>query len=61
MAPTWLTTLSWCAIVAGLTSARWIVADIFAAQHRQRMWIMELVWPITALYAGPLAVLAYRR
>jgi hypothetical protein len=23
------------------------------------MWIMEIVWPVTALYFGPLAVLAY--
>jgi hypothetical protein len=25
------------------------------------MWIMEIVWPATALYAGPLALWAYRR
>lgn len=35
-----------------------IVADFFRG-HRQRMWIMHLVWPITALYLGPLAVLLY--
>ncbi len=27
--------------------------------HRQHLWIMNLVWPITALYAGPLALWAY--
>jgi hypothetical protein len=24
--------------------------------HPQQMWIMNLVWPITGLYAGPLAL-----
>ena len=36
---------------------RVIAVDLF--QHPQHMWIMNLVWPITALYAGPLAVWAY--
>lgn len=25
------------------------------------MWIMNIVWPVTALYAGPLALIAYYR
>lgn len=61
MPAAWLTTLSWWAIVAGVTSAAWIVVDTFLAGNRQRMWIMEVVWPITALYMGPVAVLAYRK
>lgn len=40
--------------------AVWIALDI-AAGHRQQMWIMDVVWPITALYAGPLALIAYYR
>jgi len=37
-----------------------IVVDV-ATGRRQRMWIMNLVWPLTALYAGPLALWAYWR
>jgi hypothetical protein len=37
-----------------------IVFDILAG-HRQHMWIMNIVWPITALYAGPLALWLYFR
>ncbi len=47
-------------VLAGICTL-WIALDIFAAGHRQKMWIMDVVWPITALYAGPLAVLAYYR
>jgi hypothetical protein len=35
-----------------------IIIDLWAG-HRQHMWIMNLVWPITALYAGPVALWAY--
>lgn len=27
--------------------------------YRQHMWIMNIVWPVTALYAGPLALWSY--
>ncbi|MGH8164548.1 MAG: DUF4396 domain-containing protein [Rhodanobacteraceae bacterium] len=46
-----------CLIVGGL-SALIIVIDLLAG-HRQQMWIMDLVWPISGLYAGPLALWAY--
>jgi hypothetical protein len=35
-----------------------IVIDLFAG-HAQHMWIMDVVWPITALYFGPVALWAY--
>jgi hypothetical protein len=38
-----------------------VAFDVFARGHRQKMWIMEAVWPVTALYFGPLAWWAYRR
>lgn len=44
--------------MAGAISFLVIAVDLLAG-HRQRMWIMDLVWPITALYAGPLALWAY--
>lgn len=41
-----------------ILSAVVIALDI-ALGHRQKMWIMNLVWPITALYSGPLGLLFY--
>ena len=35
-----------------------IALDIVAG-NRQKMWIMNLVWPITALYSGPLGLWSY--
>ncbi len=37
-----------------------IVFDILRG-HRQHMKVMEWVWPLTALFGGPLALLAYYR
>src|SRR5215469_15058757 len=54
----WLTFISWAYLAFCIGSGLFIVADFFR-DHRQRMWIMHLVWPITALYLGPLAVLLY--
>lgn len=45
-------------LVAGLLSSLIIVLDILAG-HKQQMWIMNIVWPITALYSGPLGLWAY--
>jgi hypothetical protein len=35
-----------------------ILIDLLAGR-RQPMWIMNVVWPVTALYAGPIALWAY--
>jgi hypothetical protein len=61
MPPTWLTALAWAALATGFACAAWILVDIYGRGHRQRMKVMEAVWPVTALYAGPLAVVGYRR
>ena len=61
MPPTWLTVVAWISLGVGIVSAVAIVLDIFVAGRRQRMAVMEVVWPITALYAGPLAWWAYAR
>jgi hypothetical protein len=34
--------------------------DIFARRRRQQMPIMDVVWPVTALYLGPLGLWGYR-
>lgn len=59
MIPDWLTILSICSLSLAGICALIIACDLFA--HPQKMWIMNIVWPTTALYAGPLAVLSYFR
>jgi hypothetical protein len=61
MPPTWLTVLAWVSLLVAVGCAAAIVADIYVRGHRQQMGVMEAVWPITALYAGPVALWAYRR
>jgi hypothetical protein len=60
MPPTWLTAL-WVSLRLAFLAAADILYDIYIRRHWQMMWIMEAVWPVTALYFGPLAWYAYRR
>jgi hypothetical protein len=53
----WLARLS---LAAGGISALAVVIDILRG-HRQHMRIMNLVWPLTALYSGPLGLWFYFR
>lgn len=59
--PAWLTIVSWVFIGLGLLSAALIVADIYLLGYRAHAKIMEAVWPLTALYAGPAGLAAYAR
>lgn len=56
--PDWLHTLAIIALILAAISSLIIVVDILRG-HRQHMWIMNIVWPLTALYAGPLALWAF--
>lgn len=58
--PHWLLIVSWLFIALGLLSFLIIALDELAG-HPQHMWIMNIVWPVTGLWAGPLAVAAYYR
>jgi hypothetical protein len=49
--------LAWVSLIVAGVCACVLIVDI--AGHRQHMAIMNFVWPLTALYAGPLALLAY--
>lgn len=49
--------LSAAAVILGLVCASYLIAAV--VRHPQKMWIMNLVWPITALYFGPFAIWAY--
>jgi hypothetical protein len=57
--PEWLTWAAWVALLTGAVCSLLVVADIFVLRYRQPMVVMDLVWPITALYFGPLALVAY--
>lgn len=56
--PEWLVYLAIISLVLGIASAFLIATDLVRG-HRQQMWIMNLVWPITALYSGPIALWFY--
>lgn len=59
--PGWLVILSWVSLsIAGLAALE-ILWDVYGRRHRQKMGVMEAVWPVTALYWGPVASVAYRR
>jgi hypothetical protein len=53
-----LNTIALVSIVIGVVSSIVILIDILGGR-KQSMAIMNYVWPITGLYAGPLALLAY--
>jgi hypothetical protein len=57
--PSWFELLAWVALAVGFASALVIVADIFVLGNRQHMAIMNLAFPLTALYMGPIALWAY--
>jgi hypothetical protein len=61
MAPTWLTVVAWIYLSVCFACAGAITYDIFVNHRRQPMGVMNAVFPITALYFGPLALAFYWR
>jgi Domain of unknown function (DUF4396) len=61
MPPMWLTVIAWIWLGVALITSGVILSDLFVAGHRQEMGVMEAVYPITASYLGPLALLLYWR
>lgn len=56
--PEWLSLLASASLIlAGLCSLA-ILIDILSGR-RQHMWIMNIVWPVTALYSGPIGLWLY--
>jgi hypothetical protein len=53
-----ITNLAWVSLALAIASALVLATDIITGR-RQPMAVMNIVWPLTALYAGPLALLAY--
>ncbi len=52
-----LNTLSITSIMIGIISFIIILVDV--SRNPQKMNVMNAVWPVTGLYAGPLAMIAY--
>ena len=59
--PQWLSAVAWLWIAAGLLGAAAILFDIVGRGRRQRDPFMNAIWPLAALYLGPLALPAYLR
>ena len=59
MAPDWFELLAWASLGLGFASALVIIADIVVLGNWQHMAIMDLAFPLTALYMGPIALGAY--
>jgi hypothetical protein len=61
MPPVWLTVIAWIWMSIAFITSGVIAFDIFVQGHRQQMGVMDAVYPITALYLGPLALALYWR
>jgi hypothetical protein len=57
MLPAWLEDLAKAYLALSFLCAGLIARDLL--RHPQRMGIMNVVWPVTALYGGPAALWAY--
>ena len=57
MVPAWLHLLSVASLVLGAVCAVAIGVDVL--RHRQPMWIMNVVWPVTALFGSVAVVWQY--
>jgi len=55
------TVVAWVALAVAFVSAAAILWDVYGRGYRQHMGIMNAVWPISALYWGPVASYFYFR
>lgn len=60
MIPDWLHILSICMLFLGALCAMVIVVDLLRG-NKQHMWIMNVVWPVTALFGTFFALWGYFR
>ncbi len=58
MTPAWLKVLAVVSLIFAGGCAAAIAVDI-ARGRRRRMWIMNVVWPVTTLWSGPHGLWAY--
>lgn len=55
----WIEIIGWISLAVAFASALVILVDVFGRGYRQKMAIMDWVYPITALYWGPVALWFY--
>ena len=51
--------IAWISLGLASASTLWIAGD--ELRHPQKMWIMNIVWPVTTLYFSVVAAWAYYR
>lgn len=56
--PVWLHWLAIASLSIAVVCALVIAADLLLG-HKQHMWIMDVVWPVTALYSSVLGLYSY--
>lgn len=54
MTPDWLESLATASLALAFLCAAIIIGLLYAGP--QKMWIMNIVWPVTALYFGPVGI-----
>ena len=59
MAPSWLRAFADVYVPLSILTAALVLGDIVLLGRRQRMAIMDIVWPLTMLYWGPLGLPTY--
>ncbi|MEC9482947.1 MAG: DUF4396 domain-containing protein [Halomonas sp.] len=59
MIPTWLHVLAWISVLLGFACAAYIAMDV--KKHPQHMKIMNVVWPVCALFGHVIIVPFYRK
>lgn len=59
MFPVWFDWLAYAMLALGFICAVWIAADVI--RHPQKMAVMSVVWPVTALFGTVLTTWAYYR
>jgi hypothetical protein len=59
--PGWLTVLAWTWVALCVVSAAVITLEAIGRGRHRSLAVMDVVWPVSALYLGPLAVALYRR
>ena len=59
MSPTWLHVLAFASLISGIAAAVVIAIDV--RRRPQHMAVMNVVWPVTALYGGVFALWFYLR
>ncbi|MFH1557357.1 MAG: DUF4396 domain-containing protein [Pseudomonadota bacterium] len=59
MVPPWLHILAWSSLVLAIGTSAWIILD--ERRNPQPMWIMNVVWPVTALFGSVITLVGYLR